>query len=74
MTITRLKYLRHQKDLTQKDLADAISVRPSQISFLEKGKRKISIANLYILSVLLGYTGKAEDLLDIIEVEETGLV
>ena len=74
MTITRLKYLRLQKDLTQKDLADAISVRPSQISFLEKGKRKISIANLYILSVLLGYTGKAEDLLDIIEVEETGLV
>ena len=74
MTITRLKYLRLQKDLTQKDLADAISVRPSQISFLEKGRRKISIANLYILSVLLGYTGKAEDLLDIIEVEETGLV
>lgn len=74
MTITRLKYLRLQKELTQKDLADAISVRPSQISFLEKGRRKISIANLYILSVLLGYTGKAEDLLDIIEVEETGLV
>ena len=74
MTITRLKYLRLQKELTQKDLADAISVRPSQISFLEKGRRKISIANLYILSVLLGYTGKAEDLLDIIEVEETVLV
>ena len=46
----RLKELRKQKSMTQKDLANAIGVSAQQIQKYEKGQDRISFSRIYELS------------------------
>lgn len=50
----KLKKLRKQKGLTQKNVADHLGLHSNSISMYEKGNRKISIENIEKLSQLFG--------------------
>jgi transcriptional regulator with XRE-family HTH domain len=71
MKIRRCRLLRLQGGFTQKQLANKLNVSPNQLSYLEKGNKKIGIASLYKLAELLGWSGSPDALLDEIEVSES---
>lgn len=47
---TRIKELRARENLTQKQLADLVSVRRETIVFLEKGKYNPSLKLAYLIA------------------------
>lgn len=49
----RLKYLRMQKNLTQKALGDAVKVTTQQIQKYEQGQNRISVSRLYDITNFL---------------------
>jgi transcriptional regulator with XRE-family HTH domain len=57
----RLSTVRHQKGVTQEQLADAVNVHRTYIGFIEQGKRNPSIGNVHKIAKALRVT--AADLL-----------
>ncbi|WP_321431371.1 helix-turn-helix transcriptional regulator [uncultured Methanolobus sp.] len=51
---TRIKELRSELNLTQKDLADKVGVRRETIVFLEKGKYNPSLKLAYDIAQVFG--------------------
>lgn len=51
MNINRLKEIREDKDLKQKDAANALGIKQQQFSECEIGKRLIPINYLYELAI-----------------------
>jgi len=54
----RIKELREQKDMSQKDLAYSADLDRSYIASVENGQRNISIVNIEKVSTALGVTLK----------------
>ena len=50
MYLKRLKDLREDKDLLQKDIADLLSIKQQQYSLYETGKRDLPLELVIILS------------------------
>lgn len=50
----RIKELRQEKDMSQKDLAYSSDLDRSYIASVEKGQRNISIVNIEKISIALG--------------------
>lgn len=57
----RLKELRHEKNLTIRDVGDKIGLDPSAISLIENGKRKLS--DIDIVKICKAYNVSADYLL-----------
>ena len=55
---TRIKELREQKKLSQKDLAYSADLDRSYIASVENGQRNISIVNIEKVSIALGVSLK----------------
>lgn len=58
----RIRRLREQRGMTQKQLADALGLNQSAIALWESGKTVPTLQNLYRLADILGCD--ARDLLD----------
>ncbi len=54
--VVRLKVIRQQKNIKQKDLADAIGVSPSLVSKWEKGTRQLDLSTAFQISRYLEVT------------------
>jgi len=54
----RIKELREQKNMSQKDLAYSADLDRSYIASVENGQRNISIVNIEKVSIALGVTLK----------------
>lgn len=52
----RLATVRHQKGVTQEQLADAVDVHRTYIGFIEQGKRNPSIGNVHKIAKALKIT------------------
>jgi len=59
--VARIIELRQQRDLNQKQLAEAISIDPASMNRVEKGERFVSVAELVRLASVLNV--RVEDLL-----------
>jgi transcriptional regulator with XRE-family HTH domain len=52
--MSALKFLREQKHMSQKELADALGVQPTSISRYERGVRKLSVEKAKRIAEILG--------------------
>lgn len=59
--VARIIELRQQRDLNQKQLAEAIGIDPASMNRVEKGERSVSVAELVRLASVLNVS--VEDLL-----------
>lgn len=59
--VARIIELRQQRDLNQKQLAEAIGIDPASMNRVEKGERSVSVAELVRLASVLNV--RVEDLL-----------
>ncbi len=50
----RVRALRLARDLSQEELADRCGLHPTYISGIERGRRNISLLNIYRLAAALG--------------------
>jgi transcriptional regulator with XRE-family HTH domain len=51
---TRLRRLREEARLSQMTLATTADLHPTYISSIERGKRNVSLVNIYLLAEALG--------------------
>lgn len=70
MQISRAKWLRLQLGMSQVQLAREIGIASPNISYLEKGRSKVSKVLMHKIAIRLGYEGAPSDLLDVIEVDK----
>ena len=59
----RIKTLREQKKMTQRDLGDLVDMEQNHVSRLESGRTNLTIKNIFRISQALGV--KMKDLVDV---------
>ena len=52
----RIKFWRHQRSLTQEQLAEMVELTPGFISLIETGKKKMSLETLLLICKALNVT------------------
>lgn len=53
---TKIKTLRVQKELSQEELAEKCNLSTAYISYIEQGKKKVSLKSIILIANILGVT------------------